>query len=178
MDDISRLRSKIKLNPRYKKFAALVRTERMFDIPFEKYRADIRNLFALRKFRSLDTSKPTFIHDLNTAYVQDLSYRSTMTEMLATATAARIRMTRLLDALEFYLHSKYAQDLKAVGAAKERERFIMSVLRKHYDFLSNVEILISEIDLYIKDIDKSGFGATSMANTQVILSKNGGRESL
>lgn len=178
LDDLSRLRAKIKADSRYKKLKSVYTTNKAFDLPIDSFRADMQGLFKLRKFRDLDTRSPTFIQSLNEAYVQDLSYRSRMTETFATFNNARMYMDRLVDAFSDYVHSAYSNDLKIVGAAKERERFVATMLRPMLDYKAQLERACAEIELYVKDIDKAGFGATSMANAQVMLSKNGGRDSM
>lgn len=178
LDDLARLKSKIKADSRFKKLKNVYHTNKVFDLPIDSYRADMQGLFKLRKFRDLDTRSPTFIQDLNEAYALDLSYRSRMTETIAAFNDARMYMDRLVDAFTDYVYSAYANDLKIVGAAKERERFIATIMRPMLDYKAQLERACAEIDLYIKDIDKAGFGATSMANTQVMMTKNGGRDSL
>lgn len=178
MADMDRIRSKIKADPRFKKIRSIVKTNQMFRFSVQDYRSEAANMFRLRRFRDLDTDSVSFIKDLNKAYSQDLSYRSRMTEMYVACNSARGLLNRLLTAFYDYAIIEYYADLKSVGTAEERKRFLSSILRTQQDLISEYDLMCEELDFYMKDIDKCGFGATSMANTQVMLSKNGGRESI
>jgi hypothetical protein len=178
MADIDRIRSKIKADPRFKKIRSIVKTNRVFNFSVVDYQEEAARMFKMRRFRDLDTDSATFIRDLNKAYSQDLSYRSRMTEMYVACNSARGYLNRLLSAFYDYAIMEYYSDLKSVGTAEERKRFLSSILRTQQDLIQSYDMVCEELDFYMKDIDKCGFGATSMANTQVMLSKNGGRESL
>lgn len=172
MDDLKRIRLKIKDDKRYKNVRKIFNTNSLFQLPLDEYQDEVRNLFKMRKVRSLTLdASPKSLNKLAESIVQDQSYRSRMTEVLATVKNAAKHLGDMLDRFQDYATVTYARDLKAVGAAKERERTVKNVMAEYYRYQDGLTLLIEEIELYIKDIDKAGFAFKSMVDTLHIINQ-------
>ncbi|AQT28644.1 hypothetical protein YOLOSWAG_164 [Erwinia phage vB_EamM_Yoloswag] len=172
MDDVKRIRLKIKEDKRYKNVRNLFKTNSMFQLPVAEYQSEARNLFSMRKVRTLTLdANPKSLNKLAESIVQDQSYRSRMTEILATVKTAKKLLDDTLDRFQDYATVTYARDLKALGAAKERERAVRNVMSAYYKYSDDLSLLIDEIELYIKDIDKAGFAFKSMVDTLNIINQ-------
>ncbi|AXG66885.1 hypothetical protein HOU08_gp159 [Dickeya phage vB_DsoM_JA29] len=165
MDDLSRIRLKVKDDKRYKKIRALFKTEDLFQLPLAQYSQEVDDLFAMRKVRSLSVSSPKALDKLAESVVQDQSYRSRMTEILAILSESYKTLTDLLSRFQDYVTVAYGNDLKAIGAAKERERAVKNIMADYYRYCDNLGSLIAKIDLYVKDIDKAGYAFKTLVDT-------------
>lgn len=172
MNDLKRIRVKIKDDKRYRSVRSIFKTNGLFQLPLDEYSQEVRNLFKMRKVRSLTLdATPKSLNKLAESIVQDQSYRSRMTEILATVKNANKHLTDLLERFQDYATVTYAKDLKIVGAAKERERAVKNVMAEYYTYNDRLNLLIEEIEIYIKDIDKAGFAFKSMVDTLHILNQ-------
>lgn len=172
MNDSKRIRLKIKEDKRYKNVRKIFKTNNLFQLPLAELQQEVRDLFKMRKVRSLTLSaSPKALNSLAESIVQDQSYRSRMTEILATVKNASKHLSDMLERFQDYAAVEYARDLKAVGAAKERERAVRNVMAEYYRYSDELTLLIDEIELYIKDIDKAGFAFKSMVDTLHILNQ-------
>ncbi|QQO90317.1 hypothetical protein pEaSNUABM5_00175 [Erwinia phage pEa_SNUABM_5] len=172
MDDSKRIRLKIKEDKRYKNVRKIFKTNNLFQLPLAELQQEVRDLFRMRKVRSLTLSaSQKSLNDLAESVVQDQSYRSRMTEILANVKNASKHLNDMLERFQDYASVEYARDLKAVGAAKERERAIRNVMAEYYRYSDELSLLIDEIELYIKDIDKAGFAFKSMVDTLHIINQ-------
>lgn len=162
MDDITRIKKKIKSHPRFTALQKVFRTSSLFKVTIEEHRREIRDLFKMRRFRTLSTSSNNFDKEFIAALVQDQSYRSRMVEITAEVGRARRALQNHIDKFVEFAAVAYAQDLKVVGAAKERERFLNGIVRRYVDYGEDLANLIEEMDYYIKDIDKAGYAAKNL----------------
>lgn len=165
MDDLTRLRKKIKDDKRYRAVRNLFKTQDIFQIPLDEYRQEVRDLFKMRKVRSLSVNSSKALDNLAESIVQDQSYRSRMVEILSHLSESCRTLEELLDRFQDYATTTYARDLKAVGAAKERSAAIRAVMEPYYKYSTDSRLLMEEIDLYVKDIDKAGYAFKSLVDT-------------
>lgn len=171
MDDVSRIRLKVKDDPRYKKIRKLFKHEDLFQLPLEEYSREVDDLFSMRKVRSINISSNDALNKLAESIVQDQSYRSRMTEILAIISNSHKTLEDLLGRFQDYVTVAYGNDLKALGAAKERERCVKNIMADYYRYCDNLGTLISKIDLYVKDIDKAGYAFKSLVDTLGIINQ-------
>ena len=172
MDDLSRIRIKVKDDKRYKKLRSIYKTNALFQQPLSEYQDEARKLFKMRKVRTLNVSAdPNELNKVAESIIQDQSYRSRMTEILTHVHAASKLLNDMLERFQDYAAVTYAKDLKAVGAAKERERCIRNIMAEYYRYADQLEMLKEELDLYIKDIDKCGFAYRALVDTMNIINQ-------
>lgn len=169
MDDLTRIKKKIKGCKRYKALHQVFTTSSLFKVTVDEYRSEIRNLFKTRRFRALSTTSTNFDRDFQAAIIQDQSYRSRMVEITAEVGRARRALDNHIEKFIEYAAVTFASDLKAVGAAKERERFLNSIARRYVDYGAELQNLAEEIDFYVKDIDKAGYAAKNLVEVLSIL---------
>lgn len=165
IDDLSRIRMKVKDDKRYKKIRHMFKNNDIFQLPVNEYREEVKQLFSMRKIRTVNINSPDALNKLAESIVQDQSYRSRITEILAIVSSSYKTLDDLLERFQDYVTVTYANDLKAVGAAKERERTVKNIMAEYYRYCDNLSLLISEIDLYLKDIDKAGYAFKSLVDT-------------
>ena len=171
MDDLKRIRLKVKNDKRYKKLRDIYKTNDIFQQPLAELQDEARKLFKMRKVRTLNVSDPTALNKLAESIIQDQSYRSRMTEILTHIHTASKLLNDMLERFQDYATVTYAKDLKAVGAAKERERCIRNIMAEYYRYADSLELLKEELDLYIKDIDKCGFAFKALVDTMNIINQ-------
>ncbi|QZE57379.1 hypothetical protein MPK71_gp170 [Erwinia phage pEa_SNUABM_1] len=171
MDDLKRIRIKVKNDKRYKKLRDIYKTNAIFQQPLAELQDEARKLFKMRKVRTLNISDPSALNKLAESIIQDQSYRSRMTEILTNIHTASKLLNDMLERFQDYASVTYAKDLKAVGAAKERERCVRNIMAEYYRYADSLEQLKDEIDLYIKDIDKCGFAFKALVDTMNIINQ-------
>ncbi|QYW03134.1 hypothetical protein pEaSNUABM14_00174 [Erwinia phage pEa_SNUABM_14] len=171
MDDLKRIRLKIKDDKRYKKVRDIFKTNDLFQLPLAEYQEEARKLFKMRKIRTLNISDTNALSKVAESIIQDQAYRSRMTEILTTIHSASKLLNDMLERFQDYASVTYAKDLKAVGAAKERERCVRNVMVEYYRYADNLETVVAELDLYIKDIDKCGFAYRALVDTLNIINQ-------
>lgn len=171
MDDLTRLRKKIKADKRYKSIRSLFKTSDLFQLPVADYRDEVRSLFKMLKFRSLSVTKSKALDNLAEAVVQNQAYRSRMTEIYAHLTESTRTLDRLLERFMDYATVTYARDLKNVGAARERTSAVRASMETYYKYADEARFLMEEIDLYLKDIDKAGFAAKALVDTLALINQ-------
>lgn len=162
MDDLERIRKKIRRDTRFKSIRTIYKTNTLFQITVDEYRKEIRDMFRIRQFRSLSVRSPQVLNKLAEAIVQDQSYRSRMTELLSQVHTARKTLIDMLSHFHDYALAEYGRDLKMLGAAKERSAFLNDVLSTYHSYCEDLDNLMLEIDTYIKDIDKAGYAAKNL----------------
>lgn len=171
MDDLKRIRLKVKNDKRYKKLRDIYKTNDIFQQPLAELQDEARKLFKMRKVRTLNISDPTALNKLAESIIQDQSYRSRMAEILTHIHTASKLLNDMLERFQDYATVTYAKDLKAVGAAKERERCIRNIMAEYYRYADSLDLLKEELDLYIKDIDKCGFAFKALVDTMNIINQ-------
>lgn len=171
MDDLKRIRIKVKSDARYKKLRDIYKTNALFQMPLTEYQDEARKLFKMRKVRTLNISDPHALNKLAESIIQDQSYRSRMTEIITHIHTASKLLNDMLERFQDYASVTYAKDLKAVGAAKERERCIRNIMAEYYRYADGLELLKEELDLYIKDIDKCGFAYKALVDTMGLINQ-------
>lgn len=162
MDDLTRIRKKIRKDKRFKSIKSIYKTNPLFQVTIDEYRDEIRTMFKIRIFRSLNTKSPNILNKLAEALVQDQSFRSRMTEILSQLVMAKKSLNDMAERFFDYASTEYARDLKAIGAAKERSSFVRDVLSEYFTYCENLDNLMMEIDIYVKDIDKAGYTAKNL----------------
>ncbi|QZE56032.1 hypothetical protein pEaSNUABM52_00174 [Erwinia phage pEp_SNUABM_52] len=165
MDDLKRIRLKVRANKRYAKLRDIYKTNSLFQMPLGEYQEEARKLFKMRKVRTLNISDPNALSKVAESIIQDQSYRSRMTEIITHVSAASKLLKDMLERFQDYASVEYAKDLKSIGAAKERERCIRNIMAEYYRYADQLQMLLEELDLYIKDIDKCGFAYRALVDT-------------
>lgn len=165
VDDVTRIRLKVKDDTRYKKIRKLFKHEDLYQLPLDEYSREVDDLFAIRKVRSITINAPNALDKLAESIVQDQSSRSRMTEILAILTASHKDLNDLLSRFQDYVAVAYANDLKVLSTAKERERCVKNIMAEYYRYSDNLSTLIGKIDFFIKDIDKAGYAFKSLVDT-------------
>ncbi|QZE57044.1 hypothetical protein MPK67_gp171 [Erwinia phage pEa_SNUABM_32] len=171
MDDLKRIRIKVKNDKRYKKLRDIYKTNDIFQQPLAELQDEARKLFKMRKVRTLNISDPQALNKVAESIIQDQSYRSRMTEIMTHIHTASKLLNDMLERFQDYASVTYAKDLKAVGAAKERERCVRNIMAEYYRYADQLELLKEELDLYIKDIDKCGFAYRALVDTMNIINQ-------
>ncbi|UAW53284.1 hypothetical protein pEaSNUABM30_00166 [Erwinia phage pEa_SNUABM_30] len=171
MDDLKRIRIKVKNDKRYKKLRDIYKTNDIFQQPLAELQEEARRLFKMRKVRTLNISDPQALNKVAESIIQDQSYRSRMTEIMTHIHTASKLLNDMLERFQDYASVTYAKDLKAVGAAKERERCVRNIMAEYYRYADQLELLKEELDLYIKDIDKCGFAYRALVDTMNIINQ-------
>ncbi|QZE58732.1 hypothetical protein pEaSNUABM28_00175 [Erwinia phage pEa_SNUABM_28] len=172
MDDLKRIRLKVKEDKRYKKLRDIYKTNDLFQLPLAEYQDEARQLFKIRKVRTLNVSgDPNALNKVAESIIQDQSYRSRMTEIMTHVHAASKLLNDMLERFQDYASVTYAKDLKAVGAAKERERCVRNIMAEYYRYADQLDLLKEELDLYIKDIDKCGFAYRALVDTMSLINQ-------
>ncbi|QZE56368.1 hypothetical protein pEaSNUABM40_00172 [Erwinia phage pEa_SNUABM_40] len=171
MDDLKRIRLKVKNDKRYKKLRDIYKTNDIFQQPLAELQDEARKLFKMRKVRTLNVSDPNSLNKVAESIIQDQSYRSRMTEILTHIHTASKLLNDMLERFQDYASVTYAKDLKAVGAAKERERCVRNIMAEYYRYADQLGMLKEELDLYIKDIDKCGFAYRALVDTMSLINQ-------
>ena len=171
MDDLKRIRLKIKDDKRYKAIRNLYKTQDIFQIPISEYREECRAMFKGRRIRGLSLRDDNAVYKVAESIVQDQSYRSRMSEIYSLLSESCRTMEELLSRFSDYATVTFARDLKALGTVNERTKAIKASLETYYQYSAEARLLMEEIDIYIKDIDKAGFAFKSLVDTLELISQ-------
>ncbi|WOL24408.1 hypothetical protein fHeYen902_062c [Yersinia phage fHe-Yen9-02] len=171
LDDISRLTKKVKSDERYKRIRKLYKTNPLFQLTVDEYRTECQQMFRMRKIRTLNIDHPNALNKLANSVIEDQAYRSRMTEIYVQTNSAIKALADMLERFQDYATVTYSRDLKALGAAKERERMVRNIMAEYYRYSDNLTLLKEEIDFYLKDIDKAGFAFKSLTEILALIER-------
>ena len=174
ISDLERVKSKIKGCKRYKGMIDIMETDERFQIPVGGYTNEIRTMFKMRKFRSLNVNDPVFTRKFAESIIQDQSYRSRITEMLTQCYAAKRALDRLVSIFYDYAIVEFNKDLRILSTQKERDSLLKTLLNRFNKYVEELDTFIQEADYYVKDIDKAGYSAKNIAEVYAIVFKREG----
>ena len=171
-----RLLAKFDKDPRVQSFRTIVGVDKKLDLPLETWRGESRTLHRTRTVSKLTPSSAKLGRNIISAVVTENAARSRMTEMLVEASRVNRLYLRYLDALTDYLSVEYGTELSALcKTIKERERFVTVYLEDYISYRQDVEDFITELQYYITDIDKAGYGIKAMSEVFTAVFRAEGR---
>jgi hypothetical protein len=91
------------------------------------------------------------------AALQNQAYRSRLVEMKVKCFRLQAKLEEHLDAIRGYLAVKYPNALKQFKTIGDRKAAINSVLEEPIAMLRKLELKDAELEIYIKDIDQTGY---------------------
>ena len=172
--EVKRIKRKIKKDDRFKALKENLDSER-FNIPFDTWRKELKFNHSQRTLTKLKTSDPKFGKKVIKSTQREMSTRSRCVEMKVMCTQIERSMKSALDYFEDYLLLEYSVELKHFGTVKERQKFVQGLLRPFQEYLDKVISMNAEIQVYIDDIDKAGYGLKAMVDVFVTIFKTEGR---
>ena len=167
-------------NRKIRALSNLVSAERgRFNLPIDDWREEARLLHKQRTVKNLNPSSATFARQLANAVVNETAVRSRLTEMLAQTTNVSRLLKDYLSAVEGYLITNYASELSSVlKTVKDRERFVEVYMREYWKLLAGMENFLAELQFYVTDIDKAGYGTRVISDVFIAVFKAEGRVDL
>ena len=147
-----------------------------FNLPIDEWCEEARLLHKQRTVKLLKASDAKFARKLAEAVINETAVRSRLTEMLAQTTTVSRLLKDYLVACEDYLSTEYNQELASVlRTVKDRERFINVYMRSYWKLLASMDNFIAEVQYYVTDIDKAGYGTRVISDVFIAVFKAEGR---
>jgi hypothetical protein len=155
------LRDKILRNKKYKRLLESFQTNKLYNIPLDKYKEEILTLHQSRSVRTMirfcEDSTSKLVDEIIKANIQDQSQRSRMSEIHLHCIRASSALTEAIKAFREYALIHYDPYLRRIKTKGERSTFIDTCLSDMSDYLSDCELVINLTAIVIKDIDAAGW---------------------
>lgn len=162
---------KIKSDPVYVKYKNILKElQSSSDLMKIKDEAEFLHRKKLsRKLHELRVSPQT----LQDAIVNDFSNRSRLVELKVLILNQEELLSSTIDLTKKHLRVEYQEELLSFGATRDKQVMILDkILAKGLEFLSQLVAVGRELDLYLKDIDQTGYGLSNVKDTLVLFLKN------
>lgn len=163
------LKTFIRRDKRVKRLKSTFDSDRIYSIPFDEYRDEIAMLHRRRQIHKLSVGDPQFGRKLSEAAIEETAIRHRYTEILALCVEASQTLNAILERLEKYIMSQYADQLKHLRTKEERRAMIQSVMNVFYTYMKQTETMVSVLRLHIEDIDKTGYTVTNLVKAYSII---------
>lgn len=165
------LKKIIRSDDRVKRVKKAFDQERIYSIPFDEYKDEIKMLHQRRKVHRLSVGDPQFGAKMSEAAIEETAIRHRYTEILAMCVEANQTLDSVLEGLEKYIMSKYAEQLKYLSTKDERRSMVQSIMNTFYKYLNQTETMIQILRLHIEDIDKTGYTVTNLVKAYSIIAQ-------
>lgn len=130
-------------------------------LPYESLCDEIAMIQAVRQARtSVHNMSPKNLLDVS---LDEISQRARLTEILVKAKRASAMIQPVVDGLWHHITGTYAEELKSFRTKGERESAISAVLNKGYVLIAELDNLITQCELVIKEIDQTSFALSRIA---------------
>lgn len=173
----TRLLRDIRDDPVYLKFKAVVIAVQTDTSP-EKTRDEAMTLMRTRISRTLMGKRPS-AEKLQDCSMQEMSFRSRLTELRAQLFVHNDILTRALAGTRSHIISSYAGPMRSIHSNEgERKAFLSKVLNKGLELQSEIESAAATIDMFITDIDKGGYNLRNSIDLLKILLGRPGQDSV
>jgi hypothetical protein len=168
---MSNLQDAVKKDDNFKTYRSILNSVRgALDLVKTKREAEV--LHANRKCRKLFEMRlsPQLLHE---ALLDDLAARSRLVELKSLV----INQVELLDSAislcKKHIAVQYADKVSEIASTvAARNQVVERMFSKGKDYLNQVRVLDSQLDLYITDIDKASYNLTGVRETlKMILDK-------
>lgn len=164
---IRSFREDIKEDKHYIRYVA-IRATAAKALPYEKLCAEIDLIMVARQVRAYAVSKLQ-PRELLSVSMDEISHRARSSEILLVAKRSRSSLADVLDGVWNHVNVEYGEHLKEFKTKSERDGAVTSCFRMGYEFLGNLDSLIEQTEIIIKDIDQCSFGLTRAANLMELL---------
>lgn len=164
----------IREDSEYKTFKSILLNSKS-GLDMEVLTAEIMGLHASRTSRSLTGDgrySPKTLLDANT---KDMSARARMTEIRVKTDKKVGSLRKAIVAMRKHILTRYADDLKAYGGVTMQKAVADRVMKAAIEYIEEAEMLISSIDVLVKDIDAAGHGLHRCGELIKLLSEGRGR---
>lgn len=166
-----RLKDLIRRDKRVKRVKSAFDNERIYSIPFDEYKDEIKMLHRRRKIHTLSIGSPTFGRELSGAAIEETAIRHRYTEIMGMCVEGNETLKSVLESLERYIMSSFSENLKFLKTKEERRGMIQSILAPFYKYLNQTDTIIKILRLHIEDIDKTGYTVTNLVKAYEIIAK-------
>lgn len=139
-----------------------VRATASAQMPYDVLCDEIERIQVCRQARA--STHDLMPKDLLSVSMDEVSHRARLTEVLVQAKRCRATIQPVVDGMWNYIASTYFEELKAFKTAGQRDSAISTVLNAGYTFIANLDSLIDQCELVIKEIDQTSFALTRAAN--------------
>lgn len=168
---VDHLRTVLRKDKRYKRLKNSFDTSDLYQIPFDEYKQEIRNLHKMRLIHKLSISSPVFAKSLGEAAIKDTTLRHRYTEILSIASEAHHTLSNVLESFEAYFLIKYSHELVSLRTKEERKNFIKAVMNTMNTYLEDTANLIKFTKIHIEDIDKAGYVIKNLVDAYALIAK-------
>ena len=173
---LNALRRIISSDKRFVSFKDLVDCDNRFSLPIDEWRTEANLLHGQRQVKKLSHKDPQFARKLIAAVTTEVGARSRLCEMLSRSITVNKLYKDYIEALKDHMSITYSQQLaSALKTAKEREQFVNKILSRYSRQRLEIECFVDELNIYIQDIDKAGYGVKAMADVFIAVFRAEGR---
>lgn len=158
----------------YKSFKHIL-TQSKQGLDIEALTSEVMALHAGRPSRNLTGDgrySPKTMLDANTT---DMAARGRMTEIRVKTDKKVGSLRKGIVAMRKHILTKYAEELKAYGGVTMQKAVADRVMKLAIEYIEEAEMLISSIDVLIKDVDAAGHGMHRCGEMIKLLSEGRGR---
>lgn len=152
------LRSKIKKDEQYKKFASIIKMN-IERINVTALMDEIRDIAELRTKTSLAfCAKNELLKNLMEENLKAQAYRSRLSEICVQSSRITAKINIACEKLRDYINVTYSEEIKVIGRTKEERNVVVnSLLHQAAEFTSGLESAVEMAEIVIADIDKQHY---------------------
>lgn len=171
-EDLDALRRIVKKDAKYKRFKEMADANPNLRLPFDDLHEELERMQRTRNVRSLSRKDKGFTNSVVDAMLQDQSYRSRCTEILASCISIEGTFSETLCNLRDYLLLEYGGRMGRGRTTKEeRRQFMENVLRPFFKYLHKVEQIKKHAKYIVDDIDQAGYTYRNLVESIKLMGK-------
>lgn len=170
-EELAHLRRTVKSDKKFKRFKAAVEKNPNLTLPFDDLHEELERMQRTRGVRSLNRKDKSFTGNVVDAMLQDQSYRSRCTEILASTISISGTFQETLTNLRDYLIIEYGSRMPVRTNKDEKRQFMENILRPFFRYLYKVEQLKEHARYIITDIDQAGYTYRNLVESIKLLGK-------
>jgi hypothetical protein len=158
---LEQVQEKIHRNKKFKRLLEAFRTNKLYAIKLDDYKAEILTLHQSRSVRTLikfcEDRETKLVDEVIRANLIDQGQRSRLTEILIHCTRASVALGESLKVFKEYALVYYDPYLKKIKTKGERSSFLDTCLSDMTGYISDCDLVCNLAKLVVSDIDQAGF---------------------
>jgi hypothetical protein len=161
------LRDSVKADEHYRRFRRIVKNIAQ-EINIEKLHAELLRLHSGRKSRTLFVKRPS-VDTVQEAGLQDSAYRSRMAEIYVEVDYHLGMLAEAVDKIRKHFIHEYRDNMEGLKTKGERLSYADQYIQSGLSLMHKLKRLLSTADVFIKDIDQTGYSFKNTIKTLEIL---------
>lgn len=163
------LQEELKEDDKFQRYKA-IRETAASRLPYDKLVSELDKIMSARQVRAYAKApNPRQLLDVS---LDEISHRARVTEIMKFAQSTRFDLSSVIDAVWEHAYTTYADALNDIKTKGDRERMVSTCFGKGNELLSQLDSLIGQCEMIVKDIDQASFHLNRVAAMFELLIRN------